>query len=212
MTPLISKSRSRKVNGYVKAVLALEAVRKKREDRYDRFVRPLDRKRDELAAEVAVRGRALSGGQLAAAQRLLAMITQATAGDGTTNRGDAILLDHDHAPSAVGPRPAGRERAVPVQDPATIAWQSSTPEAPRGLLGRKGQPVDPPVTHRVRAGPASVPAAEARLTRRAIEREDRLLAIPVLEVADVEVGGLGAEGGRDPERRGMAVVNRQHRR
>src|SRR6266511_1185753 len=83
MTPLISKSRSRKVNGYVKAVLALEAVRKKREDRYDRFVRPLDRKRDELAAEVAVRGRALSGGQLAAAQRLLAMITQATAGDGT---------------------------------------------------------------------------------------------------------------------------------
>jgi hypothetical protein len=62
-------------------------VRKKREDRYDRFVRPLDRRRGALAAEVATRLRALSGGQLAAAQRLLAMITQATADDGTTNRG-----------------------------------------------------------------------------------------------------------------------------
>jgi len=33
----------------------------------------------------------------------------------------------------------------------------------------------------------------------------------VLEVADVEVGGLGADVWRDPARRGMAVVNRQHR-
>jgi hypothetical protein len=33
MAPVISKSRSRKVNGYVKAMLALEVVRKKREDR-----------------------------------------------------------------------------------------------------------------------------------------------------------------------------------
>ena len=71
------------MNGYVKAVLALEAVRKKREDRYERVVRPLDRRRGALAAEVATRLRALSGGQLAAAQRLLAMITQATAGDRT---------------------------------------------------------------------------------------------------------------------------------
>ena len=36
--------------------------------------------------------------------------------------------------------------------------------------------------------------------------EDPRLALPVLEVADVEVGGLGAEGRRDPARRGMAVV------
>jgi hypothetical protein len=48
---------------------------------------PLDRKRDELAAEVAARLRALSGGQLAAAQRLIAMIAQAAASDGTANRG-----------------------------------------------------------------------------------------------------------------------------
>ncbi len=48
MMQVIPRSRSRKVNGYVKAVLALDAVRMKREDRYDRFVRPLDRKRDEL--------------------------------------------------------------------------------------------------------------------------------------------------------------------
>jgi len=87
MTLVIPKSRSRKVNGYVKAVLALEAVRRKREERYERVVRPLDRKRDELAAEVATRRRALSGGQLAAAQRLLAMIAEATAGDGGANRG-----------------------------------------------------------------------------------------------------------------------------
>jgi hypothetical protein len=57
---------------------ALEAVRRKREDRYDRFVRPLDRRRDELAAEVAARVKALSGGQYAEAQRVLTAITKAT--------------------------------------------------------------------------------------------------------------------------------------
>ena len=74
VNPVIQRSGSRKVNGYVKAVVAFETVRRKREDRYERVVRPLDRKRDALAAEVATRLRALSGGQLAAAQRLLAMI------------------------------------------------------------------------------------------------------------------------------------------
>jgi len=87
MTLVIPRSGSRKVNGYVKAVLALDAVRRKREDRYARVACPLDRRRDELAAEVATRLRALSGGQLAAAQRLLAMIAQAMAGDGAANRG-----------------------------------------------------------------------------------------------------------------------------
>lgn len=86
MMPVIPRSGSRKVNGYVKAVLALEAVRRKREERYERVVRPLDRKRDTLTVEVATRLRALSGGQRAAAQRLLAMITQATASDGAANR------------------------------------------------------------------------------------------------------------------------------
>ena len=78
----------------------------------------------------------------------------------------------------------------------------------RGLLGRKDEPADPSVTHRVRAGPTGVPTLEPRLARRAIEREDPLLAVPILEIADVEVGGLGAEGRRDSARRGMAVVNR----
>jgi hypothetical protein len=86
MMPVIPRSGSRKVNGYVKAVLALEAVRRKREERYERVVRRLDRKRDALTVEVATRLRALSGGQRAAAQRLLAMTTQATAIDGTANR------------------------------------------------------------------------------------------------------------------------------
>ena len=86
MTQVIPRSGSRKVNGYVKAVLVLEAVRRKREERYERVVRPVDRKHDALAAEVATRRRALSGGQLAAAQRLLAMIALATAGDGAANR------------------------------------------------------------------------------------------------------------------------------
>ena len=86
MMPVIPRSGSRKVNGYVKAVLALEAVRRKREARYDRVVRPLDRKRDSLTVEVGTRLRALSGGQRAAAQRLLAMIAEAIASDGTANR------------------------------------------------------------------------------------------------------------------------------
>ena len=84
---VIPRSGSRKVNGYVKAVLALEAVRRKREERYERVVRPLDRKCDALTVEAATRLRALSGGQLAAAQRLLAMIAQAMASDGAANRG-----------------------------------------------------------------------------------------------------------------------------
>ena len=83
---VIPRSGSRKVNGYVKAVLALDAVRKKREARYDRDVRPLDRRRDALTVEVATRLRALSGRQFAAAQRLLAMIAEAIASDGTANR------------------------------------------------------------------------------------------------------------------------------
>jgi hypothetical protein len=77
MMPVIPRSGSRKVNGYVKAVLALEAVRRKREARYERVVRPLDRRRDALTVEVATRLRAMSGGQRAAAQRLLAMIARA---------------------------------------------------------------------------------------------------------------------------------------
>jgi hypothetical protein len=81
--PEIGKSQGER---NVKAVLALEAVRRKREARYERVVRPLDRKRDALTFEVATRLRALSGGQRAAAQRLLAMITQATASDGAANR------------------------------------------------------------------------------------------------------------------------------
>ena len=86
MTQAIPKSRSRKVNGYVKAVVALEAVRMRRENRYDRFVRPMDRKRDQLAVEVATRLRALNGGQQAAAQRLLAMA-----------RLDGLIADRDLA-------------------------------------------------------------------------------------------------------------------
>jgi hypothetical protein len=52
-----------------------------------RVVRPLDRKRNELAVEVAMRLRALSGGQLAAAHRLLGMIAETMASGGGANRG-----------------------------------------------------------------------------------------------------------------------------
>jgi len=89
------KSKSRKVNGYVKAVRALQAVRRRRQERYDRFVRPLDRKRDALVAETAVRMRALSGGQHAEALRILGVTTESTsATDGA-------------APPSSSKRPAG---------------------------------------------------------------------------------------------------------
>ena len=87
MVHVMQRSGSRKVNGYVEAVLALEAVRKKREACYERFVRPLDRRRDGLALEIATRLRAPSGGQLAVALRLLAMIAQAMPSDGAAKRG-----------------------------------------------------------------------------------------------------------------------------
>ena len=96
MVQAIAKSRSRKVNGYVKAVLALEAARQRRQERYDRFVRPLDRKRDELAAEVAARMRALSGGQHAEAKRILGAMTGPTP---TSDRGSTLVVAR--------PRPGG---------------------------------------------------------------------------------------------------------
>ena len=71
------------MNSYVKAVLALAAARKKREDRYDRFVRPLDRRRDQLVVQVAVRLKGLNGGQQAEARRILAAITETTPGSGS---------------------------------------------------------------------------------------------------------------------------------
>lgn len=56
MTPTIGgKPKSRKVIGYVKAVLALEVVQKKRTERYERYVRPLDVKGDALAVATAGR-------------------------------------------------------------------------------------------------------------------------------------------------------------
>ena len=71
MTQVIPKSRSRKVNGYVKAMLASEAVRPKRDARYERFVRALDLKCDRLVVEVETRRRALTGGQQAEARWIL---------------------------------------------------------------------------------------------------------------------------------------------
>jgi len=56
----------------------LVAVRRKREARYGRFVRPLDRKRDELVADVSARVKALSSGQYAEAQRMLRAIAGPT--------------------------------------------------------------------------------------------------------------------------------------
>ncbi len=105
MMHVIPRSGSRKVNGYVKAVLALEAVRRKREDRYARVVRPLDRRRDELAAEVATPLRTRSGGRLGAGQQLLAVISQA-AGDGNANR---VVMRRCSATTA----PRGRAPRVP---------------------------------------------------------------------------------------------------
>jgi len=52
----------------VKDMLALEAVQGKRQERYERYVRLLDRKRNVLFAEVDRRMRALIGTQQAAAK------------------------------------------------------------------------------------------------------------------------------------------------
>lgn len=52
----------------MKDMLALEAVQGKRQERYERYVRLLDRKRNVLFAEVDRRMRALIGTQQAAAK------------------------------------------------------------------------------------------------------------------------------------------------
>jgi hypothetical protein len=74
MSQVVPKSRSRKVNGYVKAMLALEAVRRKRDARYERYVRAIDQKRDRLVVDVETRRRALTGGQQAEARWILGAI------------------------------------------------------------------------------------------------------------------------------------------
>ena len=79
MTPVIPKSRSRKVNGYVKAMLALEAARRKRDERYERFVRAIDPKRDRLVVQVETRRRALTGGQQAEARWIVGAIPTVSA-------------------------------------------------------------------------------------------------------------------------------------
>jgi len=80
---------------------------------------------------------------------------------------------------------------------------------PCGLLRAKGQPVDTSVSDGVRDPPVDVPASEPRLTRRAIEREDPLFAVSILEIPDVEVSGFVAERQWNPARGRVVVVNRQ---
>jgi len=67
---------------------------------------PLDRRRDARMAEVGTRLRALSGGQLAATPRLLAMIAPATANGGAAKQGvTRYCSTTTPPPSAVGSRP-----------------------------------------------------------------------------------------------------------
>jgi hypothetical protein len=82
------KSTSRNVNGYVKAALALEAVRQKREERYTLYVRALDRKRDRLAAE----GR---GGPATAG------VDRDPAGRGAAHSGSRSRSPYDQGPHGV---------------------------------------------------------------------------------------------------------------
>jgi hypothetical protein len=51
---VIPQSRSRKVNGYVKAVLRLQEVRRKREERYDRYVRSAEVGRERRFPRMAL--------------------------------------------------------------------------------------------------------------------------------------------------------------
>jgi hypothetical protein len=69
MPQAIPRSASREANRYVRALLALEGVHLKREERYDRFVRPLDPKRDAVAGDIATGQKALSGSHYAEARR-----------------------------------------------------------------------------------------------------------------------------------------------
>lgn len=62
MMPVIPRSASRKVNGYVKAVLALDAVRKKREARYDRVASVSRTASHEGTASSRVYGRMRTSG------------------------------------------------------------------------------------------------------------------------------------------------------
>ena len=126
MTQVIPKSRSRKVNGYVKAMLALEAVRLKRDTRYDRYVRAFDQKHDRLVVEVETRRRALTGGQQAEARWILGAIPTVNAFEDGGVRyevpGRAARMSArqgarpalaDHAAATMTPVAAGRDLGTP---------------------------------------------------------------------------------------------------
>jgi len=125
------------VNGYVKAVLRLEEIRRKREERCNRYVRPLDRKHDVLATEVDRRMRALIGTQPAEARRILAADQR---GNDTIveraydTRGTGFREEHSGHARATGRCHHGRRRiAVP---PSATPSAGTYPSL--GIVGRHG--------------------------------------------------------------------------
>jgi hypothetical protein len=78
-----------------------------------------------------------------------------------------------------------------VENIAVVRKRGDSPLCPRGgparlkpggLLLTEDEPVDLSVTYDERIPPAGVPASQVRLSRLAVEREDPLLAVDVLEV------------------------------
>ena len=59
--------------------------------------------------------------------------------------------------------------------------------------------------------PIYIRTSEDRLAGHAIECEDPLFAIPILEIPDVEIAGLISDRRRSPRARGVMTVDCQYR-
>jgi len=129
MSQVVPKSGSRKVNGYVKAMVALEAVRRKRDDRYERYLRALDQKRDRLAVEVATRRRTLTGGQQAEARWILGAIPTVNA-----FRANGVRYEVPGLEARMSAR-----RATGLVPKCMVLVSCTLPESP---LGAAGGPAD----------------------------------------------------------------------
>jgi hypothetical protein len=167
----------------VKTVLRLEEVRRKREERHDRYVRPLDRKRDVLAAEVDRRMRALIGTQQAEARRILGAIN----GSGTF---------------MYRQREAGmRDRVIRIEKHATIVEAHSIIGTSR-MAGRSATRSSSPRMTRAARGvgrrtPGEASIATATLSRRAASWSE---GGPATSAVGANSAPLFLDGGRQLRR------------
>jgi hypothetical protein len=80
---------------------------------------------------------------------------------------------------------------------------------PKGFFTVQDQADDLSIDNGMNVIPTDIATAEFRLARLSIKREDPLLATRILEIADVDLGVVGANNRRIPATGRVAIVYTQ---